>query len=46
MISGARIHEDNQGMERIPDDYPQHLVPSQEMRLTVDEKWQWSGTMS
>jgi len=41
MISGARTHEDNQGMEGISDDYPQPVVPSQEMRLTVDEKWQW-----
>jgi len=37
MISDAKTYEDNQGMERIPDDSPQILVSSLEMTLTREE---------
>jgi len=41
MISDATTYEDNQGMERVPDDNPQNLKQSVEIRLTKEEKLDW-----
>ena len=37
MISNAKIYQDNQGMERTPDDNLQNLVASLEMSLITEE---------
>ena len=42
MISDAETHEDNQGIERIPDDYPPSLSQSLEMTFTEEERSQWN----
>ncbi|PUU82946.1 hypothetical protein B9Z19DRAFT_1040095 [Tuber borchii] len=42
MISDAETHEDNQGIERIPDDYPPSISQSLEMTFTEEERSQWN----
>ena len=42
MISDADVYEDNQGMQRIPDDDPPNLRQSLEMMLTEEERSEWN----
>ena len=42
MISDAETHEDNQGIKRIPDDYPPSLSRSLEMTFIEGERSQWN----
>jgi len=41
MILDAKIHEDNQGMEKSPDDDPQKLGQSPKKKLTREQRLEW-----
>ena len=41
MISDAEKYEDDQGMKRIPDDEPLHLIPPLVVTFTEEERSKW-----
>jgi len=42
MISDAETYEENQGIERSPDDNPPNLRQSLEMAPTKEQKFEWN----